>query len=101
MISYEEAIKKIEELSISIFLETEKIDLMQVLGRVLAEDVISQENIPYADNSAMDGFALNADETLSASEENPVFFDVQSIIAAGDSVNENHTGKKTGLVLRL
>ncbi len=88
MITYEEAIKKIAEHSTAISVGTEKVALLQALGRVLAEEIISEENIPYADNSGMDGFALNADETLLASVENPLFFNVHSVIAAGDSANE-------------
>ncbi len=38
--------------------QTQTIDLEQALGRILAKDQISNLNIPPADNSAMDGYAL-------------------------------------------
>ncbi len=38
--------------------EAEAIPLKQALGRVLATDIISPINVPAADNSAMDGYAL-------------------------------------------
>lgn len=38
---------------------TEQLPLRQCLGRVLAEDLISNMAVPAHDNSAMDGFAFN------------------------------------------
>ncbi len=38
--------------------ETESINISQVLGRVLANNLASSINVPPADNSAMDGFAV-------------------------------------------
>jgi molybdopterin molybdotransferase len=38
--------------------ETERLPLLQTLGRVLATDVVSPMNVPGHDNSAMDGYAL-------------------------------------------
>ncbi|MDR2874634.1 MAG: molybdopterin molybdotransferase MoeA [Methylobacillus sp.] len=44
----------------------ESLAIRAALGRVLAEDVRSPCNVPNHDNSAMDGYALNADD-LAAS----------------------------------
>lgn len=42
--------------------ETDTVSLKEALGRVLAADIISPINVPAADNSAMDGYAVrNAD----------------------------------------
>ncbi len=38
--------------------DTETLPLKQALGRVLADDITSPINVPSADNSAMDGYAL-------------------------------------------
>lgn len=38
--------------------ETEKLSVMQSLGRVLSEDIISPCNVPNHDSSAMDGYAF-------------------------------------------
>jgi len=38
--------------------ETEEVDISDALGRVLAEDQLSAVDVPPADNSAMDGYAL-------------------------------------------
>jgi len=38
---------------------TEELPLMQALGRIVAEDIVSPINVPAQDNSAMDGFAFD------------------------------------------
>lgn len=38
--------------------KTERVDLMDANGRILAEDLCSTINVPPADNSAMDGYAV-------------------------------------------
>ena len=40
--------------------ESEKINLMSSLGRILAENIIAPHNVPNHDNSAMDGYAFCA-----------------------------------------
>jgi len=41
--------------------EIESVTLDQAINRILAEDLLSPIDVPAADNSAMDGFALNGD----------------------------------------
>ena len=81
MIQVREALDKI--LSQIQFKGVEKIPLDQALGRVLAEDVVSRVNNPPLDNSAMDGYALIAQDIQSATPENPVKLEVVEEIAAG------------------
>jgi molybdopterin molybdotransferase len=45
--------------------------LQDVLGRTLAEDVMSTEAVPDFDNSAMDGFAVRAHDTAGATATSP------------------------------
>jgi molybdopterin molybdotransferase len=70
MISFEEARQIV--LDHAGELEPVKMELLNTLGLVLAEDVISPEKIPPFDNSAMDGFAVIARDTVAVSPENPV-----------------------------
>lgn len=42
--------------------ETERVHLHAALGRVLAEEIHATHNVPNHDNSAMDGYAFNADD---------------------------------------
>ena len=53
------------------------------LGMVLAETVAAEEAIPPFANTAMDGFAVQAADTVGASRESPVTLPVVATIAAG------------------
>ncbi|MDP2246500.1 MAG: molybdopterin molybdenumtransferase MoeA, partial [Nitrosomonadales bacterium] len=46
----------------------ESVPLRNTLGRVLAEDIHSPCNVPNHDNSAMDGYAFNADDLAAEGE---------------------------------
>ncbi len=81
MISVEEALEKI--LSNFHILEPEEKPLLECLGQILAEDVSSRIDIPPRDNSAMDGFAVKADDTSVASQKSPIVLRVVGEIAAG------------------
>ena len=81
MIQVQEALDKI--LSQIQFKGVEKVPLDQALGRVLTEDIVSRINNPPLDNSAMDGYALIAEDIESATPENPVKLEVVEEIAAG------------------
>ena len=45
--------------------DVERVPVMQALGRVLAEDVVSPVSVPPHDNSAMDGFAFRGTELVA------------------------------------
>ncbi|MBF6613355.1 MAG: molybdopterin molybdotransferase MoeA [Chloroflexi bacterium] len=53
------------------------------LGLVLAETVYSDMNIPPFDNSSMDGYALLAEDTSGATQENPARLRVIGYLPAG------------------
>ena len=53
-------------------LPSERIGLEEALGRVLAEDVRSDVDVPGFDRSNMDGFAIRAEDSFGASEEGPI-----------------------------
>ncbi len=50
----------------------ETVALEHALGRVLAEHVTTEVDVPGFDRSNMDGFAVHASDTFGASEEEPV-----------------------------
>lgn len=62
MISYDEALSLILSESEGILPGTEEINLQDALDRIIAEDVISDINMPPFDNSAMDGYAIRFTE---------------------------------------
>src|SRR5688500_11680492 len=49
----------------------ESVPIDAALGRVLATDVVSSVDVPSFDRSNVDGFAVIAEDTYSASEESP------------------------------
>ncbi|MEJ7641617.1 MAG: molybdopterin molybdotransferase MoeA [Candidatus Nitrosocosmicus sp.] len=53
-------------------LETALVPVFESKGCVLKEDVISNNNIPPYSSSHMDGFALKSEDTIHASESNPI-----------------------------
>lgn len=60
-------------------LETEKVDLPNALGRVLAQDVVADSDLPPFDRAQMDGYAVRADDTTGA----PVSLRIAGESAAG------------------
>lgn len=81
MISVEEARERI--LSHVDILEPEEKPVLECLGQLLAEDVPSEVDVPPADNSAMDGFAVRAEDTIGASEIAPKYLTVVGEVPAG------------------
>ncbi|MCT7658607.1 molybdopterin molybdotransferase MoeA [Mycobacterium deserti] len=59
------------------------VPLADALGLVLAQDVIAPLSLPGFDNSAMDGYAVIADEIADASADQPVSLPVVEDIPAG------------------
>ena len=57
--------------------------LADTLGLVLADDVVAGLSLPGFDNSAMDGYAVVADDVATASPEQPVLLPVAEDIPAG------------------
>ena len=64
-------------------LPAERVPLLAALGRVLAEAVVAQDNLPPFANSSMDGYAMQAADLVAASQNNPVRLRVVADIAAG------------------
>ena len=59
------------------------VPLADALGLVLAADVVAPLSLPGFDNSAMDGYAVLADDVAGASAEHPVRLPVAEDIPAG------------------
>lgn len=62
----------------------ESVELLDALGRVLAQDAVSDIDVAPFDNSAMDGFAVRAADLAGAAPDSPVALEVVSHIGAGD-----------------
>ena len=81
MLSVEEALEQV--LSHFHPLEPERVPIVEALGRVLAEDVCSDIDIPPRANSAMDGYAVLAADTQGAGPQTPKRLRIIGDLAAG------------------
>ena len=54
-------------------------------GLVTVDEVVSGEAVPPFDNTAMDGFAVVAADTVGAGEDSPVRLEIAGTVAAGSS----------------
>ena len=69
MLTIEEALKRV--MATARPLPPEEVGLDACHGRVLAEDLYSPLDVPPWDNSAMDGFAVVAEDTFGAGRYEP------------------------------
>ena len=81
MLSVEEALARV--LAAFRPLPSERVPVLETLGRVLAEDVYADMDIPPLTNTAMDGYAVQAADTAGASPEQPVRLRIVYDLAAG------------------
>jgi molybdopterin molybdotransferase len=81
ILTVEEAVEQV--LSMFSPLEPERVPILEALGRVLAEDVYAEGDIPPHSNSAMDGYALLAWDTVGATRDDPKRLQVIENLAAG------------------
>lgn len=60
----------------------ERVALAHAVGRVLAQEVVSETDLPPIANSAMDGYAVRAQDVQRASQTSPIVLDVIGDVAA-------------------
>jgi len=71
LITLEKALERIKR-NIKIKpLGIEEVSLMEAYSRILAEDIIAPIDVPHFRRSTMDGYAVRAEDTFGASEDNP------------------------------
>jgi molybdopterin molybdotransferase len=69
------------------------VPLSEALNRVLAEDVITEESLPRFDRSAMDGYALNSENTSGASQFKPALLKLtESSVVGSKQAKQVWTG---------
>ncbi|MFQ5674140.1 MAG: gephyrin-like molybdotransferase Glp [Nitrospinales bacterium] len=96
MIEVQEALEII--LSKIEFRGEEKVPIGQALGRVLCEDIVARRPNPPLDNSAMDGYALIAEDVRSATADRPVKLEVLENVQAGHT---GHSQVRPGTAIRI
>ncbi|MCC7439844.1 MAG: molybdopterin molybdotransferase MoeA [Armatimonadetes bacterium] len=82
MISFSEALSMVIASSTRA-MPTETVPLVLAAGRILATSIVSSQNIPAAPNSAMDGYAIHAEDVTSATVDAPTPLRVIGESAAG------------------
>jgi molybdopterin molybdotransferase len=82
MISYADALRIVLE-SATRIMPVETVPLVLAPGRILAETIASAEDIPAHANSAMDGYAVRAEDLATATAEQPVALAVVDESSAG------------------
>ncbi len=79
-------------------LKTEIIDIEDSLGRICAEDIKAEVNLPPFSRSTVDGFAVKADDTAGASATLPVYLDIIGEVKMGEETNlELNAGQAAGM----
>jgi molybdopterin molybdotransferase len=61
--------------------ETENVPLEEALGRVCAHDITAPEDLPARSRSAMDGYAVCAQDTFGASESLPAYLELAGTVS--------------------
>lgn len=80
--------------------DTEMKALEDSFGYVLAQDIISEGDIPSFPRSAMDGYAVHSDDIKGANRDNPVKLTVIEELCAGD-VPDNSKDYGPGTAVRI
>ncbi|MCG9892019.1 MAG: molybdopterin molybdotransferase MoeA [Thermosynechococcaceae cyanobacterium MS004] len=87
MLSVQEAEAKILQMVQSLAEEGaqahETVSLSAAQGRILAEDIVSGQDFPYWDHSAMDGYAVRAEDLQGCTTAQPISLQVVMEIPAG------------------
>ncbi len=78
--------------------DSEEISIHDAHKRVLAEDIMAYHDSPPFDKSAMDGFAVIAENTFGASQSVPKEFKIVDAISAGD-FSEKTVGEGEAIVI--
>jgi molybdopterin molybdotransferase len=65
--------------------QTEEIPLVETVGRILAENIFADVDLPDFPRAIVDGYALQGASTFGASEGNPAFLTVTGSVAMGES----------------
>ena len=84
LMTFEEAQRAIASQFKPSALGEEEAVLLEAYNRVLAEDVVSTLDIPPFSRSTMDGYAVKAEDTFGADENQPVTLKVCGVVNIGE-----------------
>src|SRR5690625_2131048 len=72
---------------------TETVSLDDAYGRILAEPILAEHDVPPFNRSAFDGYAIRSIDSVNASQNEPASFRVIGEIGAGH-IGDQPLGKK-------
>ena len=75
-------------LAAAVPLATEKVQLEDASGRVLAEEVRALRDEPPSTQALMDGYAVHSEDVDAASSEKPVFLTVVGTVGPGQQIDQ-------------
>ena len=64
---------------------TEEVSLEKAAGRVLAENIVSNVDLPDFVRATMDGYAVKASSTFGSTEGNPGYMSIRGAVEMGES----------------
>lgn len=80
-----EAEKIISDTFAKVSTNVEEVSILDSVGRVLAEDIVSKENVPDFNRSTVDGFAVKATDTFGCSDSIPAILNYKGEVLMGES----------------
>lgn len=82
LITLREALQRLE--GVKVPLQVEGVSTLKSIGRFLAEDVVSDVELPPFDKSSRDGYSVRAKDTFKASESSPVKLKLKGYVKVGE-----------------
>ena len=82
--TFDEAQKAIQDHFRPVFLGEEEVVLLEAYNRVLNEDIVSTLDIPPFNRSTVDGYAVKAEDTYGADENQPAILKVSGAVNIGE-----------------
>jgi putative molybdopterin biosynthesis protein len=83
LVSIEDALSELHKYFKPELVSADEVLVSDSIGRTLAEDVVAQIDVPGFDRAAMDGYAVIADNTFGADDDNPKRFRIVGRCEAG------------------
>jgi molybdenum cofactor synthesis domain-containing protein len=84
LMTFDEAQKTIQKMFKPTFLGEEEVVLLEAYNRVLNQDIVSTLDIPPFNRSTVDGYAVKAEDTFGADENEPVVLKVSGTLNVGE-----------------
>ncbi len=87
VLNREDAVALIKEKTAHLRPGTEKVNIRDACGRILACDIVSSEDVPSFDRTTVDGYAVTAADTFGARDSIPAQLEINGEILMGESAD--------------